>query len=396
MDSMIQQAESVFMNTYKQLPIIIEKGEDNYLFDTEGNKYLDFVAGIATNALGYSHTGLKTAIKEQVDKFTHCSNLYFNGPAIEAASLLVALSGLDQVFFCNSGAEANEGAIKLAKRYTKLFVDSKKTKIISMKNSFHGRTIATVTMTGQTKYHEGFAPLFQGVDYVEFNNLKSLEAAMDDEVAIVIIEPIQGEGGIVPAEQSFLEGARKLCDDYGAVLIFDEVQCGIGRTGKAFAYQQYGVVPDIVSLAKGLGAGYVIGAVVANKKVAQGFVPGTHATTFGGNPLSTTAAKVILSEIKDHDLLAHVEEMSALLRRGLLQLQKKHPSIVDVRGMGLLMAMEMEGEAGPVVQEAMKHGLLLINAGVNVVRFVPPLTIQKEDIEEMLAILDQTLVCCNQ
>ena len=391
MKDIISKGQQVFTENYKQLPIVIDHGEGNYIFDSEGKKYLDFVAGIATNALGYSHEGLKNAIKDQVDKFTHCSNLYFNEPSVEAASLLTDLSGLDRVFFCNSGAEANEAALKLAKRYTNLFVDEKKTKIVSMKNSFHGRTIATVSATGQTKYHEGFAPLFEGVTYTAFNDVAGLEAAVDDQTAILLIEPIQGEGGIRPAELEFLQKAREICDEKQVVLIFDEVQCGIGRTGTAFGFQQYGVTPDIVSLAKGLGAGFVIGAIIASEKVAQGFVPGTHASTFGGNPIGATAAKVILGEIKNGGLLEHVNQVSDVLKEGLEALASKYHKIIDVRGKGLMMAIELSEPVAPIVMNALDEGLMLINSGTHVVRFVPPLTISEEEIKDMLTILDGLL-----
>lgn len=391
MKDMISKGQQVFMENYKQLPIVLAKGEGNCVYDTDGKKYLDFVAGIATNALGYSYEPLKEAIKEQVDQLTHCSNLYYNEPSIEAAALLVKLSGLDKVFFCNSGAEANEAALKLAKRYTNLYVDEKKTKIVTMKNSFHGRTIATVSITGQTKYHEGFAPLFDGVEYTVFNDVEALEKAIDDKTAILMIEPIQGEGGIRPAEKEFLSKARELCDKKEVVLIFDEVQCGVGRTGKAFAYEHYGVKPDIVSLAKGLGAGFAIGAIVANEKVSKGFVPGTHAATFGGNPIATTAAKVILGAIDEGPLLDHVMYTSAHLTKGLEALRSKYDLIVDVRGMGLMMAIECSKPVGGIVSSAMDAGLLLINSGTHVLRFVPPLTITIKEIDEMLTILDSII-----
>ncbi len=391
MSDIISTGQQVFMENYKQLPLVLEKGEGNYVYDIDGNKYLDFVAGIATNALGYSYEPLKTAIKEQVDQLTHCSNLYYNKPSVEAAALLVKLSGLDKVFFCNSGAEANEAALKLAKRYTNVFVDEKKTKIVSMKNSFHGRTIATVSATGQTKYHEGFSPLFDGVSYTEFNNIDALETMIDEETAILMIEPVQGEGGIRPAEKEFLQKAREICDQKQVVLIFDEVQCGIGRTGKSFAYENFGIKPDIVSLAKGLGAGFAVGAIIASEKVSQGFVPGTHASTFGGNPIATTAAKVILEALDTGDLLAHVNHVSEHLKAGLEQLSSKYESIIDVRGLGLMMAIEMSEPVAPIVMAAMDKGLLLINSGTHVIRFVPPLTIEIEEIDAMLSILDSLL-----
>ena len=391
MKDIISKGQEVFMENYKQLPIVLTKGVGNCVYDSKGKKYLDFVAGIATNALGYSYEPLQEAIKEQVDLLTHCSNLYFNEPSVEAAELLVKLSGLDKVFFCNSGAEANEAALKLAKRYTNIYVDDKKTKIVTMKNSFHGRTIATVSVTGQTKYHEGFAPLFDGVVYTAFNDIDALDKAVDDTTAILMIEPIQGEGGILPADKAFLKKAREICDEKQVVLIFDEVQCGIGRTGKAFAYEHYGVKPDIVSLAKGLGAGFAVGAIVASEEVSKGFVPGTHASTFGGNPIATTAAKVILKAIDDGPLLDNVTYTSTHLSKGLTRLKSKHSIIVDVRGMGLMMAIELSKPVGSIVMGALDKGLMLINSGTHVVRFVPPLTITIKEIDEMLTILDSLL-----
>ncbi len=385
------KGQEAFLNNYKPLPIIIDKGVGNYVYDSEGNEYLDFVAGIATNALGYSYEPLKKAVQAQVEKFTHCSNLYYNKPSIDAANKLVELSGLDQVFFCNSGAEANEAALKLAKRYTNEYVNPNKTKIISMKNSFHGRTIATVSATGQTKYHEGFSPLFEGIVYSEFNNIEALEAAMTEDVAILMIEPIQGEGGIRPAEKAFLEAARQMCDDKEVVLIFDEVQCGIGRTGTVFAYEQYGVKPDIVSLAKGLGAGFVIGAIVANAKVGQGFVPGTHASTFGGNPIGTTAANVVLDALVHEGVLDNVKQQGAYLEVELKKLQDKYPCIIDVRGKGLMLAIELNAPVSEIITGALKRNLMLINSGTHIVRFVPPLTIEKKDIDKMIQILDQLI-----
>lgn len=389
---LIQKGQEVFLKNYKQLPVVIHRGEGNYVFDADGKKYLDFVAGISTNALGYSYEPLKAAIKEQVDLFTHCSNLYYNEPAIEAAGRLIELSGLDGgVFFCNSGAEANESALKIARRYMQLFVDTKKTKVVSMKNSFHGRTIATVSMTGQTKYQENFGPLFEGVSYTEFNDTDGLVEALTDETAILIIEPIQGEGGIRPAEQDFMNKARALCDEKNIILVFDEVQCGMGRSGEIFAYQNYNIKPDIVTLAKGLGAGFAVGAIVTNAKVAPGFEPGTHATTFGGNPIATTAANVVLKALSEDGILENVNEASAYLIKGLNKLKDHYSKIIDVRGMGLIVAIEMKNPVGEIIMNALDKGLLLINSGTHVIRFVPPLTISKSEIDEMLVILDELL-----
>lgn len=387
----IEKGQHYFLKTYSPLPIVLERGSGNHVYDTQGKAYLDFVAGIATNSLGYGYEPLKKAIKAQVDKLTHCSNLYYTKPAVEAAELLVKLSGLHGVFFCNSGAEANEAALKLAKRYTNRFVDAKKTEIVTMTQSFHGRTLATLSATGQTKYQEGFAPIFPGIRYSPFNDIEALEEAITDKTAALMIEPIQGEGGIRPAEVAFLKAAREVCDRKQVVLIFDEVQCGMGRTGTAFAYEAYGVKPDIVSLAKGLGAGYAIGAIVASDKVAGGFEPGTHASTFGGNPIATTAASVLLEALAEGPLLSNVQETGKALKEGLLTLQKKHEVITDVRGMGLMMAIELSKPVAPILEKALGAGLMLINSGTHVIRFVPPLTITLEEVATMLEILDGVL-----
>lgn len=387
----IEKGEHYFLKTYRPLPIVLERGSGNHVYDTEGKAYLDFVAGIATNSLGYGYDPLKKAIKAQVDKLTHCSNLYYTKPAVEAAELLVKLSGLHGVFFCNSGAEANEAALKLAKRYTNRFVDPKKTDIVTMAQSFHGRTLATLSATGQTKYQEGFAPIFPGIQYSPFNDIEALEKAVTDKTAVLMIEPIQGEGGIRPAEVAFLKAARDLCDRKQVVLIFDEVQCGMGRTGTTFAYEAYGVKPDIVSLAKGLGAGYAIGAIVASEKVAGGFEPGTHASTFGGNPIATTAALVLLEALAEGSLLSNVQVTGKALKEGLLTLQRKHEAITDVRGMGLMMAIELSKPVAPILERALEAGLMLINSGTHVIRFVPPLTITPKEVATMLDILDGVL-----
>ncbi|MCK5768507.1 MAG: acetylornithine/succinylornithine family transaminase, partial [Candidatus Atribacteria bacterium] len=324
-------------------------------------------------------------------KLIHCSNLFYNAPQIILAQKLVELSCGDKVFFCNSGAEANEAAIKLAKRYINKFDNPKKTVIVSMKNSFHGRTLATVALTGQEKYHDGYAPLLEGVIYGIFNDENDLEKILGENVGILIIEPIQGEGGIRPANKSFLQKARDLCDERGIILIFDEVQCGIGRTGKLFAYEQFDVIPDIVSLAKGLGSGFPIGAIVAKKEVAKGFKPGVHASTFGGNPISTTAAKVVLETVMKEGFLENVNETSLKLIEGLEKLQVKYNKIKDVRGMGLILAIEFDEPVGRLVTGALEKGLLIINSGSNVIRFVPALTIGEDEIKELLEILDNLL-----
>jgi len=393
MSTLIEQGKNSFMTNYKQFDIVIDHGEGNYVFDNTGKKYLDFVAGIATNSLGYGNQVLKDALHAQVDKFLHCSNLYWNEPSIKAATKLVSLSGLDKVFFCNSGAESIEAAMKLARKAQKAQGNDEKTEYISMKESFHGRTFAAITATGQLKYQKGLDPLFPGVSYAEFNNIDSIKTLVNEKTCAIMVEPVQGEGGIKPAEQSFMTELRSLCDEKEIVLIFDEVQCGIGRTGKLFAYQNYGIKPDIVCLAKGLGSGVPIGAIIANDKTAVGFQPGDHASTFGSNPLVTSAANVVLDVIGAPDFLENVVKKGAYLNEKLIELQSKYDFISDVRGLGLMQGLvfDINVDRLAIVMEAMNKGLLLVTAGSDVIRFVPPLTIELSEIDECVVILDSIL-----
>jgi acetylornithine/N-succinyldiaminopimelate aminotransferase len=391
MNCLISNGENVTANTYKRYGVVFEKGEGVYMIDKEGNRYLDFVAGIAVNALGYSNDKLKNALKAQIDNFTHCSNLYWNEPAIKAAEKLVRLSGLDKVFFCNSGAEANEGAMKLARKYAKKFGSEEKVEIISMKNSFHGRTLATVTATGQTKYQKGYDPLLPGVQFAVYNDIESVKNLVNEKTCAIIIEPIQGEGGIVPANPEFLKEVRKICTEKDIVLIFDEVQAGMGRSGHIFAYEHYHLKPDIVTLAKGLGAGVPVGAFIACDKVAKGFEPGDHASTFGGGPLVCTAINVVLDELEG-GVVKNVALMGAYLYNELLILKEKHDCIMDVRGRGLMQGIQLKGIVpADVVKKCMSYGLLLVGASTDVVRLVPPLVVTKEDIDKAISILDKGL-----
>jgi acetylornithine/N-succinyldiaminopimelate aminotransferase len=388
-DELLNSGKAHMMNTYAQLPIILTGGSGSRVQDSNGNTYLDFVAGIAVNALGYGNEILKSALKAVIDSgLTHCSNLYWNEPAITAAALLAELSGLDRVFFCNSGAEANEAAMKLARKYGFLHKGPGATKIISMKQSFHGRTYAAITATGQPKYHKGFSPLMPDIEFAEFNNSASVEALIDDKTCAVILEPVQGEGGIHPADPQFLKEVRQLCDKYDALLIFDEVQCGMGRCGKPFAYQLSGVTPDAVSLAKGLGAGIPIGALAATEKAASAFTPGDHASTFGGNLISTAAAAVVLTSLKDGKLTNNASVRGTQLTEGLSVLQQEFPDLItDIRGVGLMQGIELSATAGPIIALCLKKGLLLVSAGTHIIRFVPPLTVSGAEISEMLGIL---------
>ncbi len=396
-------ADKYIMKTYSRFSKTFIKGEGVYLFDENGNKYLDFTAGIAVNALGYGNKNVIDAACNQMNKLFHTSNLYYTEPMTELAQKLVNKSCFDKVFFANSGAEANEAAFKLARKYGFLKKehicsnygagDARRvctcSKIISMKNSFHGRTLATLTLTGQSKYQKGFSPLVSDILYAEFNNLKSVESLIDNTVCAIFVEPIQGEGGLLPANADFLKGLREICDKYGILLIFDEVQTGIGRTGELFCYQNYGVEPDVLTLAKGLGGGLPIGACLAKDFVAECFNPGDHASTFGGNPVACACSNAVLDEITDMNLLLKIKENGCHLMEKLTSL--KCPNIQDVRGVGLMIGVEFDIEVKDVIQKCLDRGLLIIGAGKNVLRFVPPLIISKYEIDKGISILEEVL-----
>jgi len=389
MNEYIERGKKVIMNTYNQFPIVFEKGNGVYLWDSEGKKYLDFVAGIAVNALGYNNSDYVREISSQLTKLQHCSNLYWMIPTIELSEILVQNSCFDRVFYCNSGAEAVEAAIKLSKKYGKKQNGDNCFEIITMQNSFHGRTMATITATGQTKYQKGFDPLMPGFHYVEFNNYNDLEQAVGENTCAIIIEPIQGEGGIHPADKEYLQKVRALCDKNDIVLVFDEVQCGIGRTGKLFAYQLFDVKPDVISLAKGLGGGFPIGAMLAIQSKADAFEPGDHASTFGGNPLACTAAKVVIKKLLFDGVLENVQKQGKYLKEKLIELKEKHELIKDVRGHGLILGIELNCSVKEIIKECMEKGLLLLGAGENVIRFVPPLVIGKNDCDQCINILNE-------
>lgn len=387
----IERGNKVIMNTYSQFPIVLEKGEGVHLWDSDGKKYVDFVAGIAVNALGYNNSDYVKEISTQLGKLQHCSNLYWMPPSIELGELLVNNSCFDKIFYCNSGAEAVEAAIKLSKKYGKKVHGENCTEIITMKKSFHGRTMATVTATGQTKYQKGYDPLLPGFSYVEFNNFEVLEKKVNKNTCAIIIEPIQGEGGINLAEKNYLQQVRSLCDKYKIVLIFDEVQCGIGRTGKLFAYQIFDIKPDVVSLAKGLGGGFPIGAMMAIQSKADAFQPGDHASTFGGNYLACTAGKVVIKKLLYEGVLENVHKQGVYFKEKLIGMQKRYEIIKEVRGYGLMLGIELNCPVKDIVSKCMEKGLLILGAGENVIRFVPPLIINKEEIDEGLDILNNVL-----
>lgn len=385
----LKLADEHFIHTYNR-SVIFTKGEGMYLFDDQGNKYLDMGAGIAVSALGYSNEEFKQAVKDQVDKLIHVSNLYYTEPQIKAAGYLSEASGMDKVFFTNSGAESIEGAIKLARKYAYLKNKDSKGEIIAMNHSFHGRTMGALSVTGTKHYREAFEPLIGGVSFAEYNDLESVKALITPDTCAIILETLQGEGGIHPADKEFITGLRKLCDENDIMLIFDEIQCGMGRTGKMFAYQHYGVKPDIMTSAKALGCGVPIGAFAARKEVADAMCPGDHGTTYGGNPLATAAACKVFEIYKEKDILGHVNEVAPYLKKRLDELKDKYGKIItDVRGMGLMLGMELSIPAGEIVSEALKSGLILISAGTNIIRFVPPLVVEKEHIDMTFDILDK-------
>lgn len=386
-EEMLEVGDRTGNTSYKPARMIIERGEGVYLYDREGRRYLDFMAGIAVNCLGHCPEKLVDALQRQASRLLQVSNVFYSDVQVRLQEKLSALSFADRMFLCNSGAEANEAAIKLARRYQRVVRgQTQRSQIITFKKSFHGRTLGAISATGQPKYHKGFEPLLPGFEYAEFGDLSSVEALMGDHTVAVMVEPIQGEGGVRPSPEGFLQGLRELCDAHGALLIFDEVQCGVGRTGHLFAYEHYGVTPDIMSLAKGLGGGVPIGAMLATAEVFQGFVRGSHATTYGGNPLMCAAAEVVLDEVSKPSLLSNVREMGALLQEGLKSLDGAL-SFKDVRGVGLMVGAELGPLAGEVVAAARARGLVINTAGGETLRFVPPLTIEAEHVEEALEIL---------
>ncbi len=382
-----EQGSKVIMNTYNRFPIALEKGEGMYVYDENGKKYLDFVAGIAVNSLGHNHKKLTEAIANQAQKLIHCSNLYWTPPQVSLATKLVENSDFDRIFFCNSGAESIEAGLKIARKYGS---KTNRHEIITMKHSFHGRTFGAVTATGQPHYQEGLSPLLPGIKYAEFNNFNSVLEAVTDKTCAILLEPLQGEGGIHPANKEFLQKIRKLCDEKDIVLLFDEVQCGVGRLGTLFAYQTFGVVPDAVCTAKGIAGGVPMGLMAATQKLSDSFKPGDHASTFGGNPLATAAANVVVDELLG-GLLNNVKQNGAYLTEKLNELKEKYNIITDVRGIGYMQGIELSVPAAPIIKETIENGLLLVNAGANVIRFVPSLIASKTDIDNAISILNKVL-----
>ena len=395
MNEQMNRAEESILHTNKRFPVMFDHGEGCYLYDTEGKKYLDFAAGIAVNALGYHYPGYDEALKSQIDKLTHISNLYYNEPMSEAGEKLIKASGLSKAFFTNSGTEAIEGALKAARKYsyTKYGKEAGRFEIIAMNHSFHGRSMGALSVTGTEHYREPFEPLIGGVKFADFNDLESVKAQITDKTCAVITEVVQGEGGIYPAQKEFLEGLRALCDEKDIILIFDEIQCGMGRTGYYFAWQSYGVQPDVMTCAKALGCGVPVGAfVLGEKAAAASLVPGDHGTTYGGNPFVCAAVSKVFDIFEQDNILAHVQELTPYLEEKLDALVDKYPIVAARRGKGFMQGLVIEGTTvGSVVTKALANGLLVISAGSDVLRLVPPLVITKEHINEMIEKLEKSL-----
>lgn len=389
----METSEQYVLRTYNRFPIVLEKGEGVYLYDTDGKQYLDFEAGIAVFGLGYHYPGYDEALKGQIDQLIHTSNLFYNVPMGEAAEKLVKASGMNKVFFTNSGTEAIEGAIKAARKYAYLKDGRTDHEIIAMNHSFHGRSVGALSVTGNPHYQEAFKPLMGGVRFADFNDLDSVKAQVTDRTCAVILETVQGEGGIYPADEAFLKGVKALCEEKDILLILDEIQCGMGRTGSMFAWQEYGVKPDIMTCAKALGCGIPVGAFVLNEKTAAAsLVPGDHGTTYGGNPLACQAVSTVLDLFAKDDIPGHVKALAPYLEERLDALVEKHDCLAARRGKGFMQGLVVNGKpVGEVVKKALENGLIVISAGSDVLRLVPPLVIEKKHIDEMIEKLEKSL-----
>jgi acetylornithine/N-succinyldiaminopimelate aminotransferase len=393
MDSktLMELSQKYVANTYNRYALVPVRGKGTRLWDAEGREYLDFVSGLAVCNLGHCHPKVVKAIQEQAQKLIHVSNFYYIEPQIRLSALLCEHSFADKVFFCNSGAEANEGAIKLARKYAKDKMEGDRYEIITMERSFHGRTLATLTATGQEKFHKGYAPLVPGFKYVRFNDVEAIRKAIDSKTCAILVEPIQGEGGVNCPSEGYLKALRDICDTHKLLLMFDEVQVGMGRTGKLFAYEHYGVEPDILTLAKSLAGGVPIGALLIKKGIDEGFKPGDHASTFGGNPLATAAGVAALTAILEEKMLVNCQKVGAYFYSKLVRLKEKFPFIQEVRGKGLILGMELKMEGGPIVLEMMKKGILINCTMGNVLRFLPPLIVTGEEVDQVVQALEEVL-----
>lgn len=392
----IEEAEQALLHTYNRFQLVLDHGEGVYLYDTDGKKYLDFAAGIAVQALGYGNKAYNDALKAQIDKLLHTSNLYYNVPTMEAAQKALKASQMDRIFFTNSGTEAIEGAIKAAKKYAYTRDGNAGHEIIAMNHSFHGRSIGALSVTGNPHYQEPFGPLLPGIKFADYNDLESVKAQITDKTCAIIMETVQGEGGIYPADPDFLKGVRQLCDDKDILLILDEIQCGMGRTGKMFAWQNYEIKPDIMTVAKALGCGVPVGAFLMTQKVAdQSLVPGDHGTTYGGNPFIGAAVSEVFTLFEELHILEHVNAIAPYLDEQLEKLVAKYDCLTAHRGKGLMQGVVCTLPVGQVSAKALENGLILITAGSDVLRFVPPLIIEKEHVDEMIQKLEKTLDSLN-
>ena len=393
-DKIIETAEEHLIHTYNRYQIVLDKGDGVRLYDKNGKEYLDFGAGIAVFALGYNNKEYNDTLKNQIDKLIHTSNYFYNEPAAQAAKAITKASGMDRVFFTNSGTEAIEGAVKLAKKYAYLKTGSTDHEIIAMEHSFHGRSMGALAVTGNKHYREAFGPMIPGIKFAQFNDLDSVKALVNDKTCAIIFETVQGEGGVYPATKEFIEGVRKLCDERGILLILDEIQCGMGRTGSMFAYQQYEVKPDIVTVAKALGCGVPVGAFLATDEVAKALVPGDHGSTYGGNPLSCAAAVKVFELFDKLDVLNNVRVVGDYLKNELEKIVADYDIVEERRGLGLIQGLQLSINPKNVIAQALDNGLILFSAGTNVIRFVPPLVITKEDVDLMIIKLREALDTC--
>ncbi len=383
--------DQYLMNTFGVRGISIARGQGTRVWDLEGREYLDFLSGISVNNLGHCHPRVVEAIREQAGRLLHCTNLYYIEPTMRLAKILVENCFADRVFFCNSGAEANEAALKLSRKFAKENYGEQKTEFITFRNSFHGRTFATLTATGQEKVQHGFEPLFPGVSYANFNDLASVEALINPTTAAIMVEPVQGESGCFPATEEFLRGLRALCDKNQIVLIFDEIQCGLGRVGRNFAYEYYGVTPDVMTIAKSLGGGLPMGAVLAREQVAAAFTPGSHGGTMGGNPVAAAAAMVVCEELFEKNLSKMAQASGNYLRERLLNMAKRIPVLVGVRGLGMMLAAQLNQPSAPIVKQLESRGLLCGSVSGDSIRFLPPLNVLEAEIDEACTILEKVL-----
>ena len=392
MQEYIQEAEGVLLHTYNRFQIVLDRGDGVYLYDVEGKKYLDFAAGIAVFALGYNNRDYNDALKAQIDKLIHTSNYYYNVPAVNAARKLRQVSGMDRVFFTNSGAEAVEGAVKAARKYAYLKDGRHDHEIIAMNHSFHGRTMGALSVTGTPKYREPFEPMIGHVKFAELNNFDTVKAQVTDKTCAVLLETVQGEGGMLPAEEDFLRRVKALCEERGILLILDEIQCGMGRTGYMYAWQRWGIRPDIMTTAKALGCGVPVGAFLMTEHVAANSLSaGDHGTTYGGNPLACAAVEKVLDLFESGHVLEQVREVAPYLEQRLEEVRARHDCVVERRGLGLMQGLVLDRPVGDIINRALEEGLILINAGPDIIRFVPPLIISKANIDEMIDILDSCI-----